>query len=1073
MKSKSIDINIHNPGISDRKNKEKKYTNACIMKKIKAAASAALVFALAASLTMPPVAALAAENSYIPDVTLSSDTGNSTSENIQIDENKDYIVSYSGDAVMLDSEEDDNIPFSVVDGEMMKELLTDDPEAVEWYEEDAEIELFDTDASDASGGTGSDGTAADSGSCSYQAYEPSYDTSSWELKMVNAPYAYKLNYTGSGVKVGVIDSGVAAHKDLKGRLAEGYNYIESSTNTTDTYGHGTFVSGIIAAESSERGYEGVSPDVTIVPIKCFDGKTTKISIVCKGIYGAVDDFDCDVINMSIGIKDKSSALDAAILHAENAGALMIAAVGNYGSSYLCYPAAYDSVIGVAAVNSSGEVWEESSTKGSQYNESVFVSAPGQTVSSLKYSGGYTTGTGTSFSAPFVTAAAAIMKSIDPDLNTDELKSIIKSTSIDKGDEGYDVYYGYGLLDIEGCIKSLIGRHDIYAVSAGENSSGQSSVILYNDTDSEFTGKLMRCSYYDYMENSRNDDDKAESASAIADLLQTDITIPSTSAVKVVFNNASAGDSGKVNSSGDQYKYFVWKSIEDNQVISNTLSTGTGAAAGQPAEKLIIIDADLSELNEGESFALAVSTDTVSDIASETQDDGDVSREPELVYAVQDTVPAGGVYKLAVPQAAVIEPGSELPACTVHIKAWLNGREKLLDAAAHNYVEKERLDPTRTEGGWIKYECSVCKAEYTEVLEPTGYTVSYDANGGSGAPDSQNKRPGVSLVLNGGEPVRAGWTFLGWSADSSSSEVKYKAGDAYTADEDITLYAVWSANTYTITYMADGILYKTVQVKCGDTVIPEAGPEKSGYNFKGWKDLPAVMPPNDITVEAEYTARSSDGGGGGGGSSSTPSKTDSKADEAKKDTDGTAELMSYADVNEGIWYYDGVRFVTEKGIMKGISETAFMPDAKLTRGMFVTILYRIAGSPDVKDADAAVFTDVTGSAYYHDAVDWAYSSGIVNGITAEHFEPDTVMTREQSAAMIYRYAKLNNADVSITRNVTYADSSLISEYARDAVSWASEKGLFEGYDGGAFCPQSSATRAQTAVMIQRMYEKNCI
>lgn len=1045
------------------------------MKKIKAAVRTTLAFALAVSLIMPHGAALAAENSYIPDVILSSDEAavisydadNLISKNIQIDENKDYIVKYDGDTALLDSEEDDSLPFSVVDGETMKDLLTEDSEAVEWYEEDIEVELFDADMVNANI-TADSVESAENYSC--EAYEPLYDTSSWELKMVNADFAYKLNCTGSEIRVGVIDSGVAAHEDLKDSLTDGYNYITNSSNTTDTYGHGTFVSGIIAAENSKTGYEGIAPDVKIVPVKCFDGKTTNISVVCKGIYGAVDDLDCDIINMSIGIKTQSAALDEAIAHAEKMDTIMIAAVGNYGSAQLCYPAAYDSVIGVAAVNSSGEVWEESSTKGSQYNESVFVSAPGQSVSGLKFSGGYTTGTGTSFAAPFVTAAAAVMKSADPDLDTDELKKILETTSVDKGDEGYDVYYGYGILDIEACLRYITGNDSIYiaasdddtnaAVSDGSTSVNR-SVIVANLTDSAFAGKLMKCSYYDY-----NDDNTSDKATAAADISQADITVPASSAVRVTFN-----DSGETVSGDDPYKYFVWNSIENNKVISNTLSTGTGGAAGQPSEKQIIIDANLSEIGEGETFALAVSSETT----AETKDDGVISQqEAELIYAVQDIVPDGGIYKLAVPQSAVMDAGSEVPACKVRIKAWVSGDETPLEAAAHNYVEKEKSEPTKTESGWIRYECSVCKAEYTETLEPTGYTVSYDANGGSGAPESQNKRPGISLALTSDEPVRDGWTFLGWAADSSSQEPRYSKGDSYAADDDITLYAVWSANTYNITYMADGVVYKVVPVKCGDVVTPEAGPEKSGYNFKSWKNLPATMPPNDITVEAEYTAKSSGGGGGGGGgSSSTSSKTDIKTDETKKDTDGAAELMSYTDVNEGIWYYDGVRFVTQKGIMNGVSETEFMPDAKLTRGMFVTILYRVAGSPDVNNADADVFTDVSKSAYYHDAVVWAYTSGIVNGITSDRFEPDTVMTREQSAAMIYRYAKLKNIDVSVTKNVIYTDSELISEYARDAVSWASEKGLLEGYDGGAFCPRSSATRAHTAVLIQRMYEKNCI
>ena len=113
------------------------------------------------------------------------------------------------------------------------------------------------------------------------------------------------------------------------------------------------------------------PKVRLVPLKCFDDKTTNVSVICKAIYGAVDDFGCDVINMSFGLMEDSIALKEAIDYAAGKGVIIVAAVGNDGTEELCYPAAYDNVIGVGSVDKN-----EGVSSVSQHNKSVFITAPG-------------------------------------------------------------------------------------------------------------------------------------------------------------------------------------------------------------------------------------------------------------------------------------------------------------------------------------------------------------------------------------------------------------------------------------------------------------------------------------------------------------------------------------------------------------------------------------------------------------------------------------------------------------------------------------------------------------------------
>ena len=148
-------------------------------------------------------------------------------------------------------------------------------------------------------------------------------------------------------------------------------------------------------------------------------------------------------------------------------------------------------------------------------------------------------------------------------------------------------------------------------------------------------------------------------------------------------------------------------------------------------------------------------------------------------------------------------------------------------------------------------------------------------------------------------------------------------------------------------------------------------------------------------------------------------------------------------------------------MNGISETKFAPKLEVTRGMFVTILYRAAGEPEV--SAATNFADVTTDKYYAKAVAWANANGIVKGITETEFAPDNNITREQMAAILYRYSK-NKAAAG---EITYTDKAAISDYALDAVAWAKAAGVMEGNADGTFAPLRNASRAEAAAVFVRL------
>lgn len=177
-------------------------------------------------------------------------------------------------------------------------------------------------------------------------------------------------------------------------------------------------------------------------------------------------------------------------------------------------------------------------------------------------------------------------------------------------------------------------------------------------------------------------------------------------------------------------------------------------------------------------------------------------------------------------------------------------------------------------------------------------------------------------------------------------------------------------------------------------------------------------------------------------------------------------LPFDDVAYGDWYYDAVKFVYEQGIMQGVSSTKFSPNGTVTRGMLVTMLWRMAGEPYVGGGS---FDDVASGSYYATAVAWAAKNGIVDGYNSTRFGPNDAVTREQIATMLYRYAKWLGYSTSGSSLAGYSDASSVSSWAKDAMGWAVKNSVVTGVTATKLNPASSATRAETAQMFMNFYE----
>ena len=349
--------------------------------------------------------------------------------------------------------------------------------------------------------------------------------------------------------------------------------------------------------------------------------------------------------------------------------------------------------------------------------------------------------------------------------------------------------------------------------------------------------------------------------------------------------------------------------------------------------------------------------------------------------------------------------------------------------------------------------------YTAHWSLNTYSITYDLDGGtaSGNPDFYTVESST-ITLN--PPTRTGYTFIGWSGTDLSGSDNLTVTIPAGSIGNRSYIAHWSLNIYSITYDLDGGTalgnpdFYTVE----SSAITLNEPTKAGYVFTGWSGTDLVGEDNlTVTIPAgsigdrRYTAHW---------------EFDPTIIAALNPTPN----VDFLDVSRTDWFYYDVRYVCENGLMNGTSRNRFSPYGTATRGMLVTILYRMENEP--RCFGSAAFSDVKPGAYYEKAVVWASQNNIVSGYTDGTFRPDAPVTREQLASILYRYTRYRGQDVSAagTTSLTgYGDAQAVSNYALPAMRWACGMGILQGANG-KLNPNGLATRAQLAAMLHRYLTK---
>ena len=342
--------------------------------------------------------------------------------------------------------------------------------------------------------------------------------------------------------------------------------------------------------------------------------------------------------------------------------------------------------------------------------------------------------------------------------------------------------------------------------------------------------------------------------------------------------------------------------------------------------------------------------------------------------------------------------------------------------------------------------------------PTEFIVTFDGNGGTPSVGSMTttnqKLPSLPSASRSGS-----YSFDGWYTEKSGG-TKITTATVFSAKT--TVYAHW-------TYTGGGgggynppVTYYTLRFETGGgSDIPSVReayntyidltkyvPTWRGHTFIGWyterslmNKVSGVYLTKDMTVYAGWRVDENPGTG----------------------------ANPFTDVSEKDWFYGDVMFVYENGLMLGTSKTLFSPHGTATRGMMATILWRMEGSPVPKGKNS--FTDVEAGKWYADAITWTAENGIFAGYGKDKFGPDDPITREQLAAIFYRYADYKGYDLTVKGNLDkFKDADKITDYAKTAMQWAVGSGLVKGKSGNLLDPQGTATRAEIAAMLHRFIEK---
>jgi uncharacterized repeat protein (TIGR02543 family) len=612
--------------------------------------------------------------------------------------------------------------------------------------------------------------------------------------------AWELTTGSPQVVVAVIDTGINYnHPDLAGKVSNlsfnAYTHTVGLAVTNDDVGHGSHVAGIIAANrNNATGGSGIAPGVTLLSIKANctgEAYFTSLSIT-EGIFYAVEN-NADIVNMSLGSQykyGKDLLQEEALNYAASQDVLVVCAAGNDKDDHASYPAAYDVCVAVTAVNASGTFASTFSSHGPE----VDLAAPGTDILSVDEAGGYIQYSGTSMAAPMVTAVAALIKTMHPEYTVQQIKQKLYDSAQDKGNPGLDPYYGHGLLNTLNSLSS-----QFFTISF--NCLGGSPVPSY----SLASGSYLTCpenptregySFGGWYKDALCSDNQkwifsTMGTQSTADIVSSDITLFAKWNVNSYVITFNSMNGSAVNSFLAPYGSTINEPTPPTR--SGYVFVGWYREPG--CQNIWVFSRDTI------TGHLILYAKWVSEYLSVTFDSaGGSGVEPVTVHYGE----------------LLAEPTP--PVWIDHIFLYWYADDPRIPWDFSTQVVGDALI---LRARWVPEHCHVV----------------FMSNGGSSVIDIQ--APYGQLIAEPVTPTRTGYTFSGWFQDAGLTAPWSFTTDPVTGD--MTLYAKWTINQYTVDFDSQGGSSVTSKVANFSTSITEPDvPSRTGYSFAGWYQEPSCI-----------------------------------------------------------------------------------------------------------------------------------------------------------------------------------------------------------------------------------------
>lgn len=859
-----------------------------------------------------------------------------------------------------------------------------------------------------------------------------------QLSLMNVPEAWEYGLDGADedstydmggdgnaadpIVVAVVDSGLAAgHEDIDyTHVLAGYNLAAGSTDTTDTVGHGTFITGqLLSLTDNGRGVNGIASGVYVMPLKVLDskGKTYNSTVAAAVNYAVKQRTDYDasrgaeganicVINLSLGGPEGSAELKTAVDSAEAAGIIVICAAGNVSTdspaAEACYPAQYAIGVGSADADGGYASYTKKLTQanGEGYENKVWVSAAGSAYTSTWSDGGYHVGSGTSFAAPEVSALAAMAVSLKNDLtagtayatNHAAFQALLKETASRTAetdadetlDSGQQAHYGWGIVDFKAMAETA-------ADLAGN--AGKSAAVAFRADNGAGTALTagangLSVSVYAWDASAGTWKTAAETASggvytlSIGTRYRYTVSAQGYSAVSGTFIPLTAAREVSLTLTGKAYDTVFTVLNSAGAAVSGASVSVTG-----PSGQALAANTDGSFATGNGTYTYTISASGYFPLSGSFTVNDAVASYPDGVNAL--TVSLTGDQDVCSVTFAVTGSAGD-PAASVTVSD-----------------SEGKAKEVYTDGAWKltpgTYSYTASSADYKPVSGTFAVTAA----------DLGTRRE-IAVTM----PDALYWVFL-----------------------DITPRAAADIASVTLTDSA------------GNAVACYGG-EKTDYELTNGTYSYAVTAEGYRPVSGTFTVS--------GSMLEVPVALRAENDPYDVET----VYHDLADVGPSDWFYENVNYAITVGLFAGVGENRFDPYGTMTRAMAVTVIWRVCGQPAA--SGGTPFADVASGSWYEAAVDWAYRCGVTDGVSETAFAPDRPVTRQELAALLYRCAVYLGQDVTtgIDAAGAFPDFGQAEPYAMEALDWAYGRGLLRGDDQGLLRPAATATRAEACAVFTR-------